>query len=498
MTMRGIARGMLLRSAADGIALVCGFATFAYLSRRLGSSAYGDYSVAYLLAAWCTDILGSFAGPSTARMVAGHVHGRRFANTMLRAAAVGGAVIASIVIVIAPAVATWFRSPAIEAPLRWLGAGIPMTAMTAVHATVVLGHGMLSVGPMALVAAWACRLAAAVILVEAGFGPAGAAASVLAGDVVRFAVLRHASDARLWGVVRMPLNRMMHHARLLVGTNLAMRALGGMDLIAVKLLAPSADAAGLYAAAQNVCLVPALGFNGSAGVISRSIAAARRLPDVAPIVAMATAYLRLAVLSAGVTVAMIPLAPAIAVFLLGERFTPSGVIAQVLLAATAFRMLATGGRAIASGLGERRIYLVGLTALAMVGAAVFAWRAPAIAGRFATRGVEPMLGYAVVTAALALASAIGCLGAGVCLTKAAFPWPTLARAAVATACGAATGWMIPWEGLAVLPRIAVVACTYLAVVSLLGERLSGIAALSPRARHEDRSADLAGGDSPPV
>jgi len=297
-----------------------------------------------------------------------------------------------------------------------------------------------------------------------------AAAAVSAAEVVRTGAARLASGIRVVGAARMPLVSVFRHTGILAGASVAMRVLKQMDQLAAKYLQPDASAAGLYAAAQNVCLLPSTLFQGSSGVMLQSIAAGRRRQAAAMRGALVEPYLRMAVLAAGVTVAMVPLAPAIVEFLLGPPFAAAGRTAGFLLVAAAFRMLAASGRGVVGGYGERVAFVLGLAALAVVAAAVYAWRIPVIATRFAAEGRQPIEAYAIVAAALAVATALGCLMAGVTISGSMFPWVTAVRAMAGGATAAWVGSILPGDGLRVLAAVVATAAVYGAVVVILGER----------------------------
>ena len=91
-------------------------------------------------------------------------------------------------------------------------------------------------------------------------------------------------------------------------------------------------------------------------------------------------------------------------------------------------------------------------------------------------GVEA---YAIVTASLALATALDCLAAGTVMARVAFPWIALVRTALASAVAAAIGWLLPWTGLGVFPRLAGVTIVFAATATLLGDRslIGGVGAL---------------------
>jgi len=468
-----------LRLAAGSFAtLVLGCGVFSYLSRRLGVEAYGDYSVAFVLGVWCTELLGMVSGGAVAYMIAAHTDGDRFATTVLRGTLVSGVLLAGVVMVEADAIAAWFESPSLGGPLRWIAPGIPLAALGHVHRMAAIGRGRYRSQVAMQIGSLACRLLCAIGLVEAGAGAAGAAAAVSLSDGVLFLAARRLSGVGLLGPA-MPLPEVIARSRLVIGSGLVSRALFSMDLIAVKFLAPGPTAAGLYAAAQNLCLIPWLGFANSAGLVAQAIAVDRRDHGGRSVVPLATGYLRTALLAAGLTIAVIPVTPAIATLLLGSRYANAAPVAAVLLVASALRMMALAGRAISGGLGESTVYSIGLTTLACVGVAGFVHRAPEIAARFAARGIEPMVAYAIVTASLALATALGCLAAGTVMARVAFPWIALVRTVLACAVAAAIGWILPWTGLGVFPRLAAVSAVFAAIATLLGDRslIGGVGAL---------------------
>lgn len=464
-----LVRHTILLGAASGATIVLGFAVFAYLSRRLGAAAYGDYSVAFILFMWCTDLLGVITGGATAHVVASRADGDQFACTMLWITVLVGILLSAVVIAAAPFVAGCFGDPAIRLPLSCFAAGIPAAGASHVLSMAAAGRGKHAFLPLIQIASFACRLAGSVILVECGAGAAGAAAAVSIAEVFRCVVAQRVSGIRVLSTPTLPLAEVFGRSRLIIGNGLVSRALFSMDLLAVKFLAPGPEAAGLYAAAQNLCLLPWIGFAGSAGVVAHAIAARPSTGDGATIRSLADGYMRFALLAAGLVLAVMPLAPAVTTMLLGDRYFAAGPVAMMLLAATALRMVAISGQAVTAGLGESPVYTLGLAALAGVGIAVFAYRAPQISSSFAARGFEPMVGYAFVTTALALATAIGSLGAGTVMSGTSFPWLTLGRVIPAAMLAASIGWLVPDTGFWVLPRLALVTTVFLTTVTLLGE-----------------------------
>ncbi|MFM9009949.1 MAG: lipopolysaccharide biosynthesis protein [Planctomycetota bacterium] len=470
MKPSGVTSGIILQVTADLINLGCGFAVFGYLSRRLGSVDYGVYSVAFLLAQWCGDILGIFIGPGTVRMVAGHDHGRRYARTMLVLAVIGGGACGMVLAACAPFFSRAFGAPELCRTLRVLACGLPFTTCGHIYTLILTGQGRHGAAAMVGCGYWLCRLMCAIGLLEAGWGVLGAAAAVSVAEVVRTGAGRLASGVRVINAARMSFITVFRHTGVLAGASCAMRVLNQMDLLAVKYFQPDPSAAGLYAAAQNICLLPSTLFQSSSSVMLRSIAAGLRRHTAATRGALVEPYLRMAVLAAGVTVAMVPLAPGLVEFLLGSSFAAAGRTAGFLLVAVAFRMLAASGRGIAGGYGERAVFVLGLTALAAVAAAVYAWRIPVIAARFAAAGRQPIEAYAIVAAALAVATALGCLMGGVSISGSRFPWITAVRALTGGAIAAWVGSILPGDGLRVLAAVAATAAVYGAVVVVLGER----------------------------
>lgn len=463
-------KALCARVLADIVALACGFVNFSYLSRTLGSATYGDYAVAFLFALWCTELLSAVAGPSTLRMVAGHAEGAAFANTMLQFVTVVGAALGIAVVAFVPAITGWFDSPPARQGLWILAASIPLTSMSGVHLMVALGQGRMLAGPSVLVGYWLVRLLLSILFVHAGFGIAGAAAAVFLAEVTRYAVIRRLSDAQLLGSVRMPLTAAVRHGQLVIGSGLLMRVLGSMDLLAVRWLAPAAASAGIYAAAQNIANVPWMVLGGSAGILLRSIAAARFQQGREQITVTASVVLRLVVTGAGLTLAVVPMSADIVSLVLGEEYAAAGSITAILLVAAACRILSAGGRAIADGLERRWSSLLFLIALTTLGMGAFVLTGPVLAHRFGYLGHEPMQGYAVLATMLAALSATWNLMAGTANAGCRFPWTTLARTSAAAAGAAVVGCWFPGPGLAVLPRLALSATAYLGAMWMLGER----------------------------
>jgi PST family polysaccharide transporter len=165
-------------------------------------------------------------------------------------------VAAALLVASAPLVAAWLRAPELTVYLLLFALGRPVSGLSGVHSSTLVGRGRF--GPWALltVVYWAARLALAVVLVSLGLSVEGAILATLGASLVHVLVARLFVQPS-WGKrAAFPLSRVASYALPLMVHGLGMRLFGYLDIPVLQSLGGDPALAGYYSAAQNLSIVP--------------------------------------------------------------------------------------------------------------------------------------------------------------------------------------------------------------------------------------------------
>jgi len=450
---------------------VLGMAAFVYLSRRLGANDYGLYSVAFTLSLWCALPISLLVGGATIPMVAGHEQGRRFANTVLFCALVSGIGIGLLTFACAPWFAALLSSPGLVSPVRIMALDVPLTTIGGVYLLILTGQGRFTACAMAVAIYWVVRTGSAFLLVEQGWGLAGASFALPLASGCQCILGRMTSGFSIWNADRMSIKQMFKHSQFHAASGVAQRILEGLDLLAVKALVSTPGASGLFAAAQNVCLPPLIAYNSTGGVVLEALSRLRRDQRFDEERQLFQDYLRASLIFSGLILAMSSLGTPIAVFLFGSSFATAGPIASVLLFATAFRVMSYAGRIQIAARGEPGRLVYPLFAIVAFAVILYLILAPIVGGYLVeTLGFpDETPAFALVAAVVAFLVTLVSLKSAICLGEITFPWLTLVRSATAGAIAGLVGLALPGSGVAVLGKIVAVSVVYALTQLACGE-----------------------------
>jgi O-antigen/teichoic acid export membrane protein len=453
---------------AEALFMPTALLSTAYLTRRLGTEGYGFFALAATAVAWIEWSITSAFARATFKHVADAGDWRGVGTTVVRLY-LGTSVVAALLLwALSEPAAALLGDPALARYLRLFAIDIPIFSLAHAHRNILIGLGDFSARALAGAGRWASRLALIVLFVALGWSVEGAILGSIGASVVELAIARAYVRPPLTGHTDFPASRLVGYAAPLFLFGLSMRLLDRLDLFALGALRGSATDSGIYAAAQNLALIPSI-FAGSfspllLATVSRQLQSggerdAKRLG----VNAMRAPFLILpfAALAAGA-------GPEVVGLVFGRAFLPAApLMGPLLFAATALVTMSVT-TAVLTALGKPgwTFALAGpLIPLALIGhlVAIPRWGA---------------IGAAIVTALAATAGAVASTIALYRVWAIVPPPATVARAVVATVLAYALAAAWPAGGVVLVVKLAtlgvLVTLTLLALGEFSGEDLAAV------------------------
>jgi len=242
---------------AEILALPTGILTAAFLTRTFGPAGYGMFSLAAGVVFSIQGGLNSLLSRATIRFVSQSTDPSPVATTALRLY-----VAASVTMMIG----LWFLAPSIErgldadglaAALRLFSVDLPIAAVAQAHIEVLVGLGRYRVRAVARGVRWVSRLFLIVGLVSVGLGLPGAILGSVAASMCEVIVARRSARLGLRGPA-LPVRSLLAFGTPLFIAGVASTLIRRVDLYAFKALGADVASSGIYAAAQNLAIVPGL------------------------------------------------------------------------------------------------------------------------------------------------------------------------------------------------------------------------------------------------
>lgn len=450
--------GTLQFLGAQAAALALGFGVSILLTRALGPEHYGLYSVAIAVVMWIEQSIASVFYQPSIKFLAEATQWRQVASALIRAQfAISVAAALTLVILAAP-LAAWLRSPDLTPHLRLLALSIPITGLARGHQTALIGRGAFGRSTLPSFLYWIMRLLLVLALLQIGLSVGAGIWSWIGAATVELFVFRLLVRPPLLQRSTFPLRTLVSYSAPLFLNSMALRLLTQVDLLLVQARA-GAVAAGWYSAAQNLTLIP-LGFLAAAlsspllATLSRLRGQQHQAADT--IATQAVRFLLclipLAGLVAGAAAQTVQL-------IYGATYLPaSPMLAWLMLAALALCVVTVSGVLLTAA--GKPGWTLPLTAPLLPAAALAHW---VLIPRYGAASA------AVVTAAAATLSALGCLAAVTQVWRIRLPRRTAARSTLiaAAAFGLARVW--PLTGVALLLKLAFLAAATVLAFVVLGE-----------------------------
>ena len=443
----------------QAVALVLGFAISVALTRGMGPERYGLYAVAVTTVTWVElSLSGLFYQPGI-KFVAEAERWQELASALLQvkfALSVGAAVLLAV---LASPLARWLRSPQLAPYLQVLALSLPITGLTGIHRSTLLARGAFGRANLPALFYWPVRLLLAVLLLRQGWSVWAGIAALLGASLVELGIARLLVRPSLLRRAPFPLRSFLAYSLPLFVSSISIRLLTRVDLLLVQALSGAA-AAGFYAAAHNLTLIP-LGFLGSAlsspllSTLSR-LGRDRHPAEARSIVQTAVRFL----------VCLLPFAGLVAGaasqtvnLLYGTAFLPTApLLAWLIFGALALTLVGVCGTLLTAA--GKPGWALRVTAPLLPAAVLAHWL---LIPRYGAPAA------AAITSIGALLGALACLAATVRVWETRIPAGTVARSILITVAAYAAGRAWPAQGAALLLKLAVLCLAIVLAFVLLGE-----------------------------
>ena len=444
---------------AEALALPTGLVTLAFLTRRLGATDYGLFTLAATAVAWIEWTFATMFSRAVNKWISTATDWMPVATTAIRLYLVVGTALAVLLWLVAHPVARALGEPALARYLRFFALDIPIMCVGMGHRSILVGIG--GFRPRAWLSAgrWIARVVLMVLLVGMGLSVNGAIAATIGASLTELLMARRFVSAAIWRPSGFPVRKLLVSATPLLLLGLLLRLFENIDLYILKFLGASAAQAGQYGLALNLSLVPSLFAGSFSPLLMSTLMRLRHEGQESHARAMARDSLRLVVLLLPLAAIASGAAPEIVRLVAGPQFVGAGPLLRLLILAALAMVLVSVATAIAITADRSAATLVVVGPMVVLAAVGHFWAIP----RWGP------LGAAGVT------TAIAGLGALASVALVAVFWGVIppVRSAV-TSLGislaaylAATAWSTP--GSLVVAKMSLLALAALGVYLVVGE-----------------------------
>jgi O-antigen/teichoic acid export membrane protein len=255
---RHVVDGSLRILLAEALILPTGLVTAAFLTRHLGPTGYGLFTLASVVVLWIEWCVTSIFSRSTVKLIGDADDWRPWGATIVRFHLFAGLVAALLLWCLSSRLAAFMNEPELGSCLRLFAFDIPLFSLATAHRDILVGTGRYRQRAQVSAARWLIRLAFMLLLVGLGLSVKGAIWASISASVFDLAVARFYSRPPLFGSFALPLRQLWQYALPLFLSGLTLRLFEKLDLLTLKALGATAALAGIYGAAQNLTIVPGL------------------------------------------------------------------------------------------------------------------------------------------------------------------------------------------------------------------------------------------------
>ena len=444
---------------AEALLLPTGLISAAYLTRTLGAAEYGVLTLAVTIVIWVEWSIVSLFARASYKFVAEADDWRPVATTLVRlhlaAGIAGGVLVAATCIPLSNAL----HLPSIRPYLLLLALDVPLFVAGAAHRAILVGTGDYVRRAWASVARSMARVILIFVLVPAGLSITGAVLALIGASVADLVVARSGAPAPIFTRARVPARELAGFMAPLALAAVAGRLVDRLDILLLKALGESAAAAGLYGAAQNLAIVPALLAQAAGPVVLATTTRLLRDGTAADARAFARQTMRgaalmvpFAAIAAGSAHELVPL-------IFGRTFAPAAPVYAVLIYAAVALLFVIAASSVLTAANRPGMTLAIMAPLLPIAAAAHVVVIPrwqAVGAASVTAGVNTL------GAILAVVATTRCFGVR--------PSAATALRVFVVAIGAhAAALTWPTPGLAVAVKLVLLALAVPMAFALLGE-----------------------------
>jgi O-antigen/teichoic acid export membrane protein len=238
--------------------LPTGIITAGFLTRRLGSSDYGLWTLAVTLVTWIEWGIASVFSRATIKVVGDADDWRPVAAVVLRLHLWVSLAATLALWLCATPIAALFNEATMVSYLRLMALDVPVFSLAFAHRHVLIGIGRFRQRAYAGAGRWTARMLLILLFVTLGFSVTGAILGCIGASLIELVICRFYVRPSLFCHSPFPARQLWDYALPLFLFGLTLRFYDKLDLFALKALGGTAAQAGFYGAAQNLAMLPGI------------------------------------------------------------------------------------------------------------------------------------------------------------------------------------------------------------------------------------------------
>jgi len=444
---------------AEALLVPTGLLTVAYLTRRLGPSEYGRYTLAVALITWLEWGLSAPMARAAVRLIGSSSDWRPVGALVTRTLLAMGLVTAVGLWFAAPFIAGWLDEPRLSWMLRLFALDLPLFALTQAHQQILVALGYFRTRALLPIVRWTVRLSLIVVCVEVGLSSYGAVLAIVGTSLIEIIVARRFVKPSIFRRSNVPMGELFDYAMPLLLAGVCQRVFDRVDIVLLRFLGRSAAEVGMYAAAQNLTLATGLFALAFSPVLLSTVTQAMRDGDYAYARRVARDALRCVLFLVPFAAVLAASSREIVTLLFGDQYVLSAQAFQCLIFAGLANVVISVGSAILIGAGKPSWTLTIAAPLPIVAIAAHVFAIP----RFG------LLGAAVVTMLCASGGAVLMFVAIYRLWQVTVPAASLFRSVLFAVLGVAVAASWPASGSLLIIKLGVLCAGFGGLLFVFGE-----------------------------
>jgi O-antigen/teichoic acid export membrane protein len=324
---------------AEGLILPTGLITAFVLTHYLGPTKYGLFTLTSMTVTWIEFCITSFFARTTIKLIGEAEDWRPWGVNIVRMHLLTGGVAGLLLWGCSSKIAQLMSEPALTGYLRLLSLDIPLFSLATAHRNILVGMHKYRERAVATAGRLITRLLLMVVLVAWGFSVEGAIWATIGASLFDLMLARRHARAPLWGAFPVETRQIWHFALPLFLAGISLTIFERLDLFMLKALGATAALAGMYGAAQNLTIIPALLGVALAPVLLAALTHAIRAGEFSLARDLARDAIRFSICLLPFAALISGCASAIVALVVGRSFAPTASFLSLLIFAGFARLL---------------------------------------------------------------------------------------------------------------------------------------------------------------
>ena len=332
-----------------------GVITAAFLTRRLGPGGYGLLVLTATLIIWVEWGINSFLMRATVKFVSEAKDWRPIGTTVVRLHLLLGGFAALLVWLFAIPLARLLNEPALAPLLCLFALDIPICTLAQAHQNILVGMGNFRKKAVGNAGRWIARLFLILVLVEMGLSVQGAILGSIGASLVELTISRLYVRPSFFGNASVPVRSLGDYGFPILLSALSVSCYSNLDLFLLKILGGTTQQAGLYGAAQNLSILPAIFGMSFSPLLLSTMSRLLSLGEVNQARVMGRNAMRLVLGLLPIGAMIAGAAPEIVRFFFGPLYEPAGPLVAVLFFGAVGLVMTSITMAIVTASGSPRL-----------------------------------------------------------------------------------------------------------------------------------------------